>query len=159
VALVVAALSPVFWSYRAIHQHYGLVRNFNDIVRLSADVTSYVTASPLLALWGWTAPLNGGERQLFTGATIVALIAVGVISTMRSRRFAVTTNRFSIGAAVVAVVCALVAGAAAYVGPWRLAIGPIALSVSTPFKPFSLAFMALSLAVLFSSPVRGAYRT
>jgi hypothetical protein len=61
------ALAPIGWAYRSIHQHYGFSRGFNDIITLSADVTSYVTASPLVWLWGWTSSLNGPERQLMPG--------------------------------------------------------------------------------------------
>src|SRR5262249_35719276 len=50
VAVVVAAMTPIAVRYFAIHRRYGMARPLRDIVILSADVTSLVTASPLSAL-------------------------------------------------------------------------------------------------------------
>jgi hypothetical protein len=157
IALVLAALSPLLWSYRAIHQHYGFARRYQDIITLSADVTSFVTASPLLALWGWTAPLNGPERQLFPGATILVVIAAGVGAALRSACVTLAANRLTLALVGVATLCAAVAGSALVIGPWRIDAG-LVLSVRTAFKPFSLALAALAAAMLVSSPGRSAYR-
>jgi hypothetical protein len=154
VALAIVAMAPIAFGYMAIHTRYGLSRGLGDIVTLSADVTSFVTASPLSALWGWTSSLNGPERQLFPGATIVVVVAIATLRWLVSRRNEVSSNRtawllFAVGTAFTAV-----AAAAWRYGPAQ--IGP--LSIGVPFKPLSLAFYGYVGALLASSPVRRTYR-
>src|SRR5262249_54153825 len=43
-AVAAAAVLPIAWRYLAVHKTYGFVRGINDIIALSADVTSAVTA-------------------------------------------------------------------------------------------------------------------
>jgi hypothetical protein len=154
VAAVVAVMSPIAVRYLAIHKHYGLARGFGDIITLSADVTSIATASPLSLLWGWTSTLNGPERQLFPGLTIVALAGIAVLVGVRSERTRLSENRVSLVLLGVGSVFALIALSAWYFGPWRAA----GISVGTPFKPFSLAFFSWLGAIAASAWVRSAYR-
>ncbi|HEX7140650.1 MAG TPA: hypothetical protein VF219_22550, partial [Vicinamibacterales bacterium] len=151
--VVLALISPISLEYFSIHKRYGLVRGLGDIVELSADVTSAVTAGPLSALWRWTSPLNGGERQLFPGATILTLVAVVAVISLISRRGARRMTRGSVVLIALGAVFAFTALSVSYRGPWR--IGP--LSVGTFYKPFSLAFYCWLAAFLFSAPVRNAY--
>ena len=65
--------------YERIHAWYGLQRSFNEIIQLSADVSGLGVASPLIALWGWTARWAHPEGELFPGLTIVALVCVGAM--------------------------------------------------------------------------------
>ena len=153
VAAVVAVMSPIALPYLAIHKHYGLARGFGDIITLSADVTSIVTASPLNLVWGWTSTLNGPERQLFPGLTIVGLTAIAVMTGVRSEKARLRENRVSLVLVGLGSVFALIALSAWYFGPWR-AVG---VSVGTPFKPFSLAFFSWLGAIAASSWVRRAY--
>ncbi len=146
-----AAMAPIGLRYAAIHAEYGLQRSINDIVELSADVTSIVTASPLSAVWGWTAPLNGSERQLFPGATVLAVVAVALVASARTRPVEVG-SRASKALLAAAGAFAAIAASALWLGPWR--IGPV--SVGTPVKPFSLAFAALLGAFACSRRVRDA---
>jgi hypothetical protein len=158
-AVAAAALSPIAWSYLRIHHHYGFTRPLHDIVILSADLTSFVTAAPLDALWRWTSSLNDTERQLFPGATILVLVIAAVVMRVRRERPAIGRNRAAIALTVFAFLCGVIAIAAAYRGGWRLRLGPLGLSIGTPFKPLSLTFLLLAIALLVSSPIREAYRT
>src|SRR5262249_50813943 len=83
--LAAVAVLPIAWRYLAVHKQYGLIRGINDIISLSADVTSAVTASPMSALWGWTASLNDPERQIFPGATILLVVAIATIAAIATR--------------------------------------------------------------------------
>jgi hypothetical protein len=149
VAAVLAVLAPLAWSYRSIHGRYGFARGLNDIVTLSADVTSYLTASPLLSVWGWTSTLTGPERQLMPGATLVVLVVAGIAASVRTaevrrgRRVMALFAWFAAGFAAIAAVEALA-------GPWRAAAGPVTISVGTTFKPLSLAVACLLIAVAAS---------
>jgi F5/8 type C domain len=154
-AVAAASMAPIGLRYAAIHEQYGLERGLNDIVELSADVTSLVTASPLNAVWGWTSTLNGPERQLFPGATVLVLVAIGMLASARSPRDGATRrSRAASALLVLAGVFAIIAATALWIGPWRL----LFLSVGTPVKPFSLAVLALLAAMLCLPRVRDAHQ-
>jgi hypothetical protein len=152
-AIAAVAVSPIAFHYLGVHKQYGLARGINDIVTLSADVTSVVTAPPLSALWGRTSVLNDPERQLFPGLTVLLLVAVATVAALVSRPHA-TGRRGMTSLLAISLVFGLVAASAIWLGPWRIG----RLSVGTWFKPFSLAFYALAAALLVSPPVRAAYR-
>ena len=90
-ACAVAAVTPIVVGYLRWHARYGLARTFLEVQAYSADLSSFVTASPLMALWGGTWSLNGPERQLFPGLTVLLLVATGVVAAWRR-----TGNRRSI---------------------------------------------------------------
>jgi hypothetical protein len=156
VLVVVGLMWPIASEYLAVHKRYALARGLGDIVTLSADVTSVATASPLSLLWGWTSTLNGPERQLFPGVTIVILIIVGVVAALRSERTgerlarSARASRALIG---IGAFFAVIAASAWYFGPWHIP----GLSVGTPYKPFSLAFFCWLAAIGASPTVRSAY--
>lgn len=156
VLVVVGLMWPIASEYLAVHKRYGLARGLGDIVTLSADVTSVATASPLSLVWGWTSKLNGPERQLFPGVTIVILAIVGIVAALRTERSGVHI-RSALAARVligIGILFAVVAASAWYFGPWHLP----GLSVGTPYKPFSLAFFCWLAAVGASPSVRDAYQ-
>jgi hypothetical protein len=159
-ACAVVALLPIAIGFWRIHQLYGFARSFDDIVTLSADLSSFVTASPLIAIWGWTGSLNGPERQLFPGLTVVVLVAAAATIAVRRVRDGETPVATIVPrvCAAIACVCTGVAVAAKILGPRRLALGPFALTIGVPFKPLSLAILALGVASITSAPVRIAFR-
>ena len=152
-AVVLALISPISLEYFRIHRYYGFVRGLGDIVELSADVSSMFTAGPLSAIWRWTSPLNGGERQLFPGATLLALVTVVVVMSLISGRRARRFTRAITVLIALGAFFALVALSVSYLGPWKVG----RLSVGTFYKPFSLAFYSWLAAFLLSAPVRNAY--
>jgi hypothetical protein len=154
VALVAAAISPLALPYLAIHERYGMTRLMSEIVTLSADVTSIVTAPAASVLWGWTSALNGSERQLFPGATALGLVVVAAVAAGRLRPPPPPAARAPLVLLAVAGVFAAVALFALLHGQSRL--GPI--SIGAPHKPFSLAFYAAVGALLASAVVREAFR-
>lgn len=154
------AVSPIVLGYSRIHQDYNMTRDFTDeVLKYSADVSSFVTASPLSAVWGWTAPLNGGERQLFPGFTIVALAFAAAIAWCRSG----AEHRDGLAHAAkwlwgIAIALAAVAMWARIAGPWQLEWGwGLRISVSTPYKPLSLAVVAAIGAVALGPTFRAAW--
>lgn len=159
-AAAVAVLAPVYIGYSRIHDAYGMERLFEEVLTYSADVSSFVTASALSLLWGWTSPLNGGERQLFPGLTILVLAVAG-IALLRRQRDANLPGRVATARRVclaLALLFALLAASVAVLGPWRLSLGPIGVSASDMFKPLSVA-LALALAALaLSGTLRAAVR-
>lgn len=149
----VLALWPVIAGYSRVHGAHHLSRDFAEVLAHSADVTSIVTAPAMSALWGWTAPLNGGERQLFPGLTVTALVVVGTVMAWRRIRFTErTTTAWRCAACSATSACLLAVAIGAYAtGPWRLDLGWLHLSVSTPYKPLSLA-LAFALAAAAANP-------
>jgi hypothetical protein len=156
----VLLLLPIAIGFWRIHQQYGFARPLNDIVTLSADLTSFATASPLLALWGWTGSWNGPERQLFPGLTIVAIVLVGAVVAFRQRPREARRGLHiaSLSCAAIAMLFAGAALAAAAFGPKRFALGPVAATIGVPFKPLSLAIIASAIALALSAPVATAFR-
>jgi len=73
-----ATVTPIAAGYWRIHHEYGLVRMLPEVRVFSAGLNSFVTASPMMALWGWTAGQSQMERQLFPGATVLLLALAGV---------------------------------------------------------------------------------
>ena len=152
-------LAPIAVGYSRIHQQHNLSREFAEVVTYSADVSSFVTASAMSAVWGWTSPLNGGERQLFPGLTITVLTMAGIIAAVRLRtgqrdRLA-TLSRICLLLSACFVVVALGAQLA---GPWSLDVGWLRVSVTVPHKPFSVAAVFAIGAIALSTTMRTAFR-
>lgn len=154
-------LSPVVLEYRRIHDRFTWRRDLNDeLLRFSADLSSFVSASPFSAIWGWTAsPMNGAERQLFPGLTVTALAGAGVLLLVRAAPHAPDRRR------VVSSVCwalaatlTVVALGAGLGGPWQVGSGWLRVSVTVWHKPLSLAFALAGLALASGPTCRAAIR-
>lgn len=154
------AVSPIIIGYRHVHDRHNLTRDFvNEVVGYSADLSSFVTASSLSALWGWTAVLNGGERQLFPGLTITVLALAGVVLLRRSHlsdRDRLATA--SIFCWVAAAGLAAIAVSARVTGPWDLDWGWLSISGTSPHKTLSLATALAIVAIALSPTMRAEFR-
>lgn len=153
-------LSPIVAGYARIHRAYGLSRDFTgEILNSSGDISSLVTASSLSALWGWTAVLNGAERQLFPGLTIAVLAGIGAVS-LRQLRAGPGERGTAVPIAfwVLAVGFGALAAGAWLIGPWRVDWGWLRISVTAPYKPLSLAGAFGVLALAVSPTMRAAFR-
>lgn len=154
------AVSPIIIGYQQIHGRYNLTRDFfNEVVEYSADLSSFVTASPLSALWGWTATLNGGERQLFPGLTITVLAVAGVILLRRS--YPAGRDRLAMVSAfcwVMAAGLAAIAVSARVTGPWDLDWGWLTVSGTAPHKTLSLSAALAIVAIALSPTMRAEFR-
>ena len=62
-ACAAAVIGPVAFGYWRIHQQYGFHRGLFEIRLYSADVTSLVTASPLLPLWAGVQSERPGPQR------------------------------------------------------------------------------------------------
>ncbi len=155
----IALLAPIYMWIAEIHQRYGFRRGGGEIAAFGADVTSILTASPMLAVWGWTSSLNGPERQTYPGLTIVLLALAGMIGAFRSRHVAkdrlATVAR---GCWVTSVVVGVVGLAAQRWGPFHLEMGPLRLAVDVLSKPLSVALLVAVVGVLLSARLRDAYQ-
>lgn len=155
-ACTMLALTPIAIGYSRVHEAYGVARRFSEIQWFSGDLTSLVTASPLVWLWGWTSSFGVvPERQLFPGFTIMALTMVGVARSLRNRIEARGAVR-SIGVVLtaLALVFALVGASALWFGPWML--GPLAIRGAD--KPLSIAVVLAALPFALHPRVLAAYR-
>ena len=153
-----AILSPVLVGFWRFHHRYGFARSLEENLFFSGDVTSVVTASPLLSVWGWTGRWNGLERQLFPGLTIVTLSVAGAILASRGRpmkRDRLDTLAHGLLALSAPLLGVALAG---WLWVWRLDLPWIRISSEAPFKPLSLAVVAIGAAVSCSSRARDAYR-
>src|SRR5580765_4199468 len=133
-AVAIVALLPLVKGYERIHAWYGLQRSYNEIIQLSADVSGLGVASPLIALWGWTARWAHPEGEIFPGLTIVALVCVGVMlgrlqSSARDR-----LDRWTIWLTAAAAACAALALLGWTTAPWRIAFAGLSVSSDAPYK-------------------------
>jgi len=155
--LPAALLAPVYLRFAEIHRAYNFKRAGYEIVFQSADVTSVLTASPLLALWGWTSGLNGPEKQTFPGAAIVVLAVAGAAAAIRSRRVPGAPSSLARRLGALAVAVLAVALAAQVWGPFRWSLGPVRLSIDALHKPLSIALVFALAALACSRRFRDAY--
>jgi len=156
-ACALVALLPLAFGYRRIHAFYGLTRGFEEISRYSADLTSLLTAHPMVLLWGWTARWAKPEGELFPGATIAVLALVGTILAWRRPVARDRLDRRSLWLLPVAWICATIAYWGWAYPPWRFAMAGMSASSSAPFKPLTVALLAIAAWVGASSRMRGAY--
>jgi hypothetical protein len=148
-----AILSPVAIEYLRVHQRFGLSRTYREILLYSADVTSLVTAPALIALWGWTAPLNGNETRIFPGLTIMILVLLGVLDALRrgpAHRRSILLSRIALA---VGCIFAAIAFLTAVRGGWAFNLGFVSLSSRVIYKPLSIAMLAFTASAALS--IRG----
>jgi hypothetical protein len=152
------ALLPVIVGYSRIHAYYGLARGFSEIVSLSADVMSYLTAHMTSLLWGWTARWAKPEGELFPGATIALLALAGaILAWRRSASARDRLDRLSRWLLPMALVCAMIAIFGWAYAPWRIAFAGVRISSEAPFKSMTIALLALVIWLGTSSRLRAAY--
>jgi hypothetical protein len=156
--LAVLSLLPVLRGYQKVHTHYGLKRGIEEIDELSADVSSLLIGSPLLAHWGsWGQPRP--EAEIYPGLTVGLLVVAGLAGSLRSPVAAgPERRRFRLVLAALAAVFALVALSAVTLGPWRVSLGGLTISVRVLEKPLSLAFVCLVAAAATGGHLSGAWR-
>jgi hypothetical protein len=152
------ALLPLAVGYSQVHRYYGLARRFYEIVSLSADVTSYLTAHTTLRVWGWTARWARPEGELFPGATIALLALTGVVvAWLQSGAVRDRLDRFSVWLLPLAAAAVVIAICGWAYAPWRIALPGVRISSDAPFKSITVALFALVLWIAASSRMREAY--
>lgn len=85
VVLAAAVMLPIVRAYAELRRESGLRRPLDEIVRQSADLGDYVSASPTLRLWGGLGS-GRGEHELFPGFVAVALAIVSIRARPRPRK-------------------------------------------------------------------------
>lgn len=155
-AIAGVVMLPLVLGYGAIHRFYGFERSFDEIQSFSADVTSFFVSHATLLLWGWTAPWSKSEGELFPGATVLVLVAIGAV--LRWKASDRPPRRWRSVIVALAGVCAATAIAGWAFGPWRLTVPGLTMDSSAPFKPMSIAAMLLLLWLVTSVQFLRAYR-
>jgi hypothetical protein len=149
---------PVINGYERFHSWYGLQREFGEVTQFSADITGLGVASPLIALWGWTAKWALPEGELFPGLTVTLLAVAGAAlgwiheSDLRDR-----VDRWTSWLPAAAAACAAIAMIGWTIAPWHVELVGLRVSSDAPFKPFSLAILAVAFWIGASSRMRHAY--
>ena len=153
----VAALAPLAIGYSRVHAHYGFGRSFEEVLAYSADATSIFTAHSTVMLWSWTARWARSEGELFPGATIALLALAGAILAWRRGAPRDRLDRVSIWLLPLAGVGAAIAFCGWAYAPWRVAFAGVTISSDAPFKPMTVALLALVVWLGASSRMRAAY--
>ena len=121
---------PLLQGYRVRQTAYGFLRGYDEIRRMSADITGLIGISPWTLLWkGWL-PNTFYESSLFPGFAILALAGLGVASHLRQTG---SRSPWSSWLLRVAAVLTLVVLARVWTGPagWHVSAIPL-----PPFSPF-----------------------
>jgi hypothetical protein len=148
-------LLPIAIGFSHIHARYDFERSLPEIVDLSADLTSYLTAHATSTVWGWTAKWAKPEGELFPGATIVLLTLVGVVAGVRrDKGVRDRLDRLSWWLLPLIVVSAGIAFCGWRYAPWRIDVGALRVSSDAPFKPMSVAVLLGSVWIAMSSRMR-----
>jgi hypothetical protein len=156
-AIAFVPLIPLAIGYSRVHTQYGLARGLTEVTAFSADLTSLVTTAALDGLWGWTARWAKSEGELFPGATILILVGAGAIHAWRRDRTRDRIDRLSLWLLPPAAAFAAVALCGWAFAPWHVSIGVLKMSSDAPFKPMTLALLAIALWFGASSRVRAAF--
>ena len=149
-------LAPLLIKYRSVQSELHLVRDINEIKRLSVDVADLASAPADMMLWRELLRPARPEAASFPGATILLVGAVWLVMWWRYDRQR-NPERTADEKALIALsaVAALVAISTFVVGPW--AIGP--LTVTYFYKPFSIAVLLRLLAFVRTPWFRRAWRS
>lgn len=150
------ALAPVIVGYLRIHGEYAMVRSLSEVLEYSGALSSFVAASPLLSLWGWTNGFAASERQLFPGLAVTLIAAAGAVMALRRRppsRAGLPIVSLVFAALMLATLAVVVS--ARMLGAWQL--GPLRVSEDL-FKPQSVALVFLALSVATLPATRDAFR-
>src|SRR5262245_24850347 len=148
-------LVPGLWKYRQVHTALHLVRDINEIKRLSLQFGDVFAPSPELVLWGSRLAPARPEATIFPGVTMLAVGLIWLIASKTWKRASPETRTTDEKVLIaVSAIAAIVALSIFVVGPW--ALGP--LTVTDFRKPFSLAVLFRVLAFLRGRWMRDAWR-
>lgn len=116
-------LAPIFAKYSAVHEHFGFIRNINEILAYSATARSWTQVSG--DVWFWRALLPQGTDDLFPGVTAVLIVCAAAITLIArtarpSASVAVRFARIILSLALTLATLALFTTLA--VGPWTTTI-------------------------------------
>ena len=156
----VVPLVPIALEYWRVHRYYGFSRGLEEVRLFSADLTSFVTASPVLRVWGFTGALDSNqERQLFPGLTVVVLALAGIfVALRRARSDDQRWRRASIALLLLALLFTGVALSYEYAGMWRVSVAGVLILVTDSYKPTSIALLALTAALAMRPSMRDAWQ-
>ena len=157
--LAVVMVLPILLRYRAVHKDLGFEGPLWEIMSFSADLTSLLSASPMLSLWGALDEFVRPEGQLFPGLTVVCLLVVAVT---RSRGRAVDEPprwlwRLRVALAAAAGVVGLVLLWRFGAGPWDASLLGLHVSVTAVDKPLSVLLLLVTALWLVSPWVVAAH--
>jgi hypothetical protein len=158
-ALVMLVTLPFLLTYNEVHAEFGFRRGPSEIESYSADLSALVRADSRLAVWERWLPPAKAEAQLFPGVTVMLLVTLAAVRSLR-RRTEVPAKRSlaRMALAGVAVLYTLVVLSLATVGPWRFSLLGLTVRATSIDKPLSVALVGWLGVGLMSSRFRDALR-
>jgi hypothetical protein len=167
-AVAAVPFVPLLMGYREIQRSFGMSRSVGEIEVFSADVTSVLNSSPLLAFWRFPPSLRRPEGEMFFGLTVVVCVTAGVAWAWARRAVPAepdgspsprsgSSRWLRTGLWAAAAISALVAASLLAFGPWQVRVLGQSLSVARLHKPLSIVFLSLLGLILSSSLVRTSY--
>lgn len=143
-------LAPILLKYQAVHLQWHLVRDVGEMKDFSANLLSFVTASPYMRFWP-IADADMPEQSLYPGivALLLALAGPAIVAFRAAsggRRAAISRSLFGL-----ALVFGIVALITIVNGPWEIGLGPLQVSARRFHRPLGIA-LALAIAGILAEP-------
>ena len=153
-ALAAVIAAPILLQYRRDLDAGAHVRDFGQVISMSANITDVAHASPELAMPLLPPSSAPAERFLFPGFTIL-LLAVVALWTVRfsSERPRPVTVALLIVFALAAVISTI-----AIAFPFQGTLVGVNVSLTSPYKPLAVVWVAALGAMLSSRTVARAWR-
>jgi len=122
------ALIPILLTYREIHGDYGLERALNEPLGYSRPLSTWFAVSGLV--WLWSKVLPDDANNHFPGATLVVLVAAGIIAALNTRTVAAPLLErrrppLAVALAIGLIVSVAVVIVTMLIGPWQIMAGGI----------------------------------
>jgi hypothetical protein len=148
---------PILLKYRAVHGALGLSRVHREILSFSGDLTSFLAASELTALWRF-GPSVGPEQELYQGIVATLLLAASIVLVFLRSAPTTKARRIWLVAVGATIAFALAAIVTAAIGPWSVNLGLFSLSGARFRKPLTMMVASAVVAVALSRRGEEAFR-
>jgi hypothetical protein len=149
-------LVPIFVKYSAVHQHFGFIRDVNEILAYSAKPGSWTQVSG--DVWFWRNLLPQGTDDLFPGATAILIVCVAAaITVARSARpFSSVSSTFiaRMVLSIALVLATLAVLTTLIVGPWSTTVMGIVVRMRDLNRGLIVAAACLVSLIALSSNAR-----
>jgi hypothetical protein len=164
-AVAALPIAPILLRFTRAHAYHGFSRGFGEIASFGADIAAPLCAPDDLTFWGWLQLACAPEGELFPGAALLILCAIGLVASRPRTQDALPPPsdprllRVLLRLALaVGIVFLLIAVAVAVAGPFSVELGSLHASSSSPMKPFSTATALFIISAFLSPTFRRAAR-
>jgi hypothetical protein len=138
-------LLAILVKYRSIHDYYGLVRTLSEPLGFSYPIETWLAVSSVV--WSWSHLLPDDGKNHFPGATILVLVAAGMIARFIARQpqsdhVAARRRIVTIVLSTALVVSVMVIVVTMFIGGWQITAGGVRLRVNDLDRAVAIAIVS-----------------